>query len=83
MKLKKAHIQNFRRLEDIFFELDSHETLFVGPNNSGKTSAASAFRCFIGNRKFLIHDFTLLALATIGEWPPDAKDSDGNHIEVL
>ncbi len=36
MKLSSVSIRNFRRLEDVTIEIEDNETIFVGPNNSGK-----------------------------------------------
>lgn len=44
MKLSKAAIRNFRRLENVTIDVEEQETVFVGPNNSGKTSATAIFR---------------------------------------
>ena len=82
MKLKKVHIRNFRRLENVSFHLDCRETLFVGPNNSGKTSATSVFRCFLGRRSFTIHDFPLKTLEAIDEWHPEKKDESDEVIDL-
>ncbi len=82
MKLKKAHIRNFRRLEEVEFDLDSRESLFVGPNNSGKTSATSVFRCFLGKRDFTIHDFPLQALKAMDAWHSEAKDDKGEDLKL-
>ncbi len=49
MKIKKINLRNFRRLEDIEIDFGEKETVFVGPNNSGKTSATSAFKIFLAN----------------------------------
>lgn len=46
MYLKKISIRNFRRLKDVEIDFDEKETVFVGPNNSGKTSATAAIRSF-------------------------------------
>lgn len=59
MKITKACLRNFRRLEDVEIAFDKSETVFVGPNNSGKTSATSAFRLFINSSDFKIHDFSV------------------------
>lgn len=59
MKLSKIQIRNFRRLEDVRIDLEDGETVFVGPNNSGKTSATAVFRCFLKDREFRIHDFSV------------------------
>ena len=59
MKLSSATIRNFRRLENVTIDIEDQETVFVGPNNSGKTSATAVFRAFLGNREFTIHDFSV------------------------
>lgn len=59
MKLQKVIIRNFRRLEDVMIDVEEKETLFVGPNNSGKTSATAVFRAFLGGRGFKVHDFSV------------------------
>ena len=65
MKIQRAIIENFRRIDRAVLSFEDKETLFVGPNNSGKTSATSIFRCFVGPRDFKIHDFPLAKLAQI------------------
>ena len=53
-------IRNFRRLENVVMDIESNETVFVGPNNSGKTSAMVALRRFLVEREdFSINDITL------------------------
>jgi putative ATP-dependent endonuclease of OLD family len=59
MKLSNISIKNFRRLESVAIDIEDKETIFVGPNNSGKTSATAIFRCFLGGRDFKIHDFSV------------------------
>lgn len=63
MKLQKVVIRNFRRLENVMIDVEEKETLFVGPNNSGKTSATAIFRAFLGGREFKIHDFSVSRVA--------------------
>ena len=65
MKLKSIQLKNFRRLEDIEIDFEERETLFVGPNNSGKTSATIAFRSFLERRPFKIHDFSVAQIKAI------------------
>ncbi|WP_306605583.1 ATP-dependent endonuclease [Azonexus sp.] len=59
MNLSKVSIRNFRRLENVAIDIEDKETIFVGPNNSGKTTATAVFRCFLGGRDFAIHDFSV------------------------
>lgn len=63
MKLQSIAIRNFRRLENVKIGVEEKETIFVGPNNSGKTSATAIFRCFLGGRDFKIHDFSVARIA--------------------
>ncbi|MET4102826.1 putative ATP-dependent endonuclease of OLD family, partial [Roseovarius sp. MBR-78] len=69
MYLKKIAIRNFRRLKDVSIDFEENETVFVGPNNSGKTSATASIRSFLSNRDFKIHDFSLCSLTTINGAP--------------
>ncbi|MBS1042202.1 AAA family ATPase [Gluconobacter cerinus] len=63
MKVSLVAIRNFRRLENVEIDLEERESIFVGPNNSGKTSATAIFRCFLGGREFKIHDFSVARMA--------------------
>ncbi|WP_149136815.1 ATP-dependent nuclease [Cupriavidus campinensis] len=63
MKISGIAIRNFRRLEDVRIDIEERESIFVGPNNSGKTSATAIFRCFLGGRDFTIHDFSVSRIA--------------------
>lgn len=65
MYLKKVAVRNFRRLKDVEIDFEDRETIFVGPNNSGKTSATAAMRSFLSNREFKVHDFSLCSLTKI------------------
>jgi predicted ATP-dependent endonuclease of OLD family len=57
MHLSHCHIVNFRRMKDVHIDLESDITIFVGANNSGKTSAAHAVQMFASEARFGIHDF--------------------------
>lgn len=65
MKLLHINIRNFRRLENVLIDFESSETIFVGPNNSGKTSTAAIFRCFLSGKEFKIHDFSVAKISLI------------------
>lgn len=61
MHIKAFRVQNFRRLKDARIDLDKDRTIFVGANNSGKTSATHVFQLFLGHQgrgSFQIYDFT-------------------------
>jgi predicted ATP-dependent endonuclease of OLD family len=62
-----VEIANFRKLLSTHVDLSPTTTLFVGANNSGKTSAMLAMRRFLSPRRcsFEIHDFTLCHWPTI------------------
>ena len=68
MKLSKAAIRNFRRLENVTIDVEEQETVFVGPNNSGKTSATAIFRAFLGSREFKIHDFSVAKIVAFDDF---------------
>ena len=42
MKINFIDVQNFRKLKNCRVEISEKETVFVGANNSGKTSAMDA-----------------------------------------
>jgi len=44
MKVRRAHIRNYRLLEDASIAFDDTSTMIVGRNNSGKTSVVEIFR---------------------------------------
>ncbi|MDH6263803.1 AAA family ATPase [Bradyrhizobium sp. BR13661] len=74
MYLSLIEIVNFRKLLSVRIDLAEEKTLFVGANNSGKTSAMLAMRRFLipRQRQFQVHDITLVhwgALNKIGaDW---------------
>lgn len=59
MHIAQIDIQNFRKLKSCRVELSNKETIFVGANNSGKTSAMDAMMQFLKNRNMSTTDFTL------------------------
>lgn len=60
MNIEFVHVRNFRKLKDCRIELTGNQTLFVGANNSGKTTAMDALILFLKLRnKFTTRDFTL------------------------
>jgi putative ATP-dependent endonuclease of OLD family len=71
MKVSNIAIRHFRRLEDIEFSLEADSTMLVGPNNSGKTSAAAAFRLFFKRGEFTISDFNVACIAQLDAFGND------------
>jgi putative ATP-dependent endonuclease of OLD family len=68
MKLTNIAVRNFRRLENVEIDVEDKETIFVGPNNSGKTSATAIFRCFLGGRDFKVHDLSVARIADFNQF---------------
>jgi putative ATP-dependent endonuclease of the OLD family len=75
MQLHSISIRNFRRLKDVTIDFETKETVFVGPNNSGKTSATAAVRSFLGNRDFKIHDYSVCCISSIDAYHPEQEDN--------
>lgn len=71
MHLHSYRLKNFRRLRNVHVELAPEISIFVGANNSGKTSATQALQMFLSgdHRRFSLYDFSSSAwkeLNTIG-----------------
>jgi hypothetical protein len=58
--IETLRIRNFRRLKDVQIDLASDISIFVGANNSGKTSASHALQLFTAasRERFSVHDFS-------------------------
>lgn len=98
MKIAFVEIKNFRKLKACRVEIAKQETILVGANNSGKTSAMDALILFLkkSRRKdFATTDFTLSNWSSIdrigaqwtaangGEEPGLALDSWLPHLPVI
>lgn len=59
MRITSINIQNFRKLLECHIDVGRQTTLFVGANNSGKTSAMDALGKFLANRGFVFNDITI------------------------
>ena len=59
MNISSIYIRNFRRLFKCHIDLSKETTLFVGANNSGKTSAMDALGKFLGGRGFDFNDINI------------------------
>ena len=59
MKIAFVEIQNFRKLQSCRIEFGPESTVFVGANNSGKTSAMTALKKFLKKRQLVLNDFTM------------------------
>lgn len=68
LRIEFVEIANFRKLLSTRVGLSPEKTVFVGANNSGKTSAITALRYFLVDRersRFCFNDFTLAHWPTI------------------
>lgn len=60
MIIDHIHIRNFRKLRNCRIDFNKDQTIFVGANNSGKTSAMSAIIWFLKDQnRFTTREFTL------------------------
>ena len=82
MRIERIDIRNFRRLEEVRAGIEERETIFVGPNNSGKTSATAVFKCFLGQQKFRIYDFSVARIADIDAFGAEAEGATLPTIEL-
>lgn len=69
MYLHSYRLKNFRRLKDAHVELANDISIFVGSNNSGKTSATQAIHSFVagGRDRFSLYDFSSSCWRTFDE----------------
>lgn len=67
MKLQAYRLRNYRRLRDVVIELDDEISIFVGANNSGKTSAVQGLYSMLKGdvKKFELFDFSAALWAEI------------------
>ena len=75
MHLHSYRLKNYRRLRDVHVELAREISIFVGANNSGKTSATQAIQTFLSGARdrFSLYDFSSnvwKSLNAIGEAVP-------------
>jgi predicted ATP-dependent endonuclease of OLD family len=89
MRIAYVEIANFRKLLAVRIDLAQQTTLFVGANNSGKTSAMLALRHFLlpsGSSRFCLNDFTLLhwpKIDAIGNaWKAEGNDASSSGLQL-
>ena len=66
MRIIGIDIQNFRKLFGCHIDISKETTLFVGANNSGKTSAMDALAKFLANRSCQHNSYLKMARRKIG-----------------
>lgn len=59
MHISAIKIRNFRKLENVEIDFSPDTTVFIGANNSGKTSAITAINLFLTNQNLSHYDFSL------------------------
>jgi predicted ATP-dependent endonuclease of OLD family len=75
MRIAFVEVQNFRKLKSIRIDFSEKTTLFVGANNSGKTSAMLALGHFLVDQsRFTTNDFTLSNWAEIEKISSDWEE---------
>lgn len=84
MKISFVELKNFRKLKCCRIDFSNRETIFVGANNSGKTSAMDALILFLKEKSnFKTQDFTLSnweSIDKIGQsWLERKKDEDVDY----
>ncbi len=96
MKLQFVDIQNYRKLKSSRIHLGDGETLFVGANNSGKTSAIDALMVFLDQktkghiegitsspRSFQTTDFTLSNWGVLNQFAESWIDAESEEGRLL
>lgn len=91
MHIQHVEVANFRKLQAVRIDFSEDKTIFVGANNSGKTSAMIALRRFLVERSdFSVNDFTLTHWRTLDaiadEWevqPPNEEPKRFSWGDVL
>ncbi|APA88976.1 ATP-binding protein [Paraburkholderia sprentiae WSM5005] len=82
MDINLVKIGNFRKLQKVRADLAENTTVFVGANNSGKTSAMVALRHFlVGRIDFSINDFTLSNWAKLDALGQQWEASEGEEAD--
>ncbi len=82
MYLKAYRLKNYRRLRDVHIELAQDISIFVGANNSGKTSATQALQMFLAGRKerISLFDFSSSAWKVLNELGDADAAGDSNAV---
>jgi predicted ATP-dependent endonuclease of OLD family len=80
MYLHSIRLENFRRMRNANVELAADISIFVGANNSGKTSATRAVHMFVNGMKdsFSLFDFSAHVWKKLNELGNSAPENDGD-----
>ncbi len=87
MRIEFVEVRHFRKLRSIRIDLAEKTTLFVGANNSGKTSAIAVLGHFlVDSQRFTTNDFTLTTWSAINkigeEWELASEKSAASQSNV-
>ena len=88
MKIDFVRIKNFRKLQCCKIEFSDKETIFVGANNSGKTTAMDALITFLEKKDFKTQDFTITNWTELNriaeEWvTKETLENEDKNIKLL
>ena len=82
MKISFVQIQNFRKLKNCKINFGDQNTLFVGPNNSGKTSAMEALVKMFNKSGINFNDITVSNHKAINEIGRMIIEKQSNPYEI-
>jgi predicted ATP-dependent endonuclease of OLD family len=84
MHVEKLRIKNFRRLKDVTIDLADDVSIFVGANNSGKTSASRAVELFTKGRakNFSVYEYNAECWTSIDRFGESAAPSNFPRISL-
>lgn len=84
MHLSKVRVSNFRRLSNVIIDLANDISIFVGANNSGKTSVAQAMHLFLtgAREKLTFHDISASKWADIEAFSRGEEGAELPKIEL-
>jgi predicted ATP-dependent endonuclease of OLD family len=85
VRIKSFRVQNFRRLKNVRVDLERDRTIFVGANNSGKTSATHLFQSFLGQQPrapFQIYDFTADCWESFNSFDVENGDAEADLPQI-
>ena len=89
MYLSELHVENYRLLKDVNIKLDRNLTLFVGKNNTGKTSIMQVVEFLLSDSKSLyFNDYpiecrSVLYNAILEYWRDKESDSIKKFLETV
>ena len=83
MKIHFAKIKHFRRLNEVKVSFSDEVTIFVGANNSGKTSTIEALSKFLARKPFTYYDFSVNTRKIIREIGKKWEKADANLVPDL